>query len=68
MAEEYKRKWRTGKCLERIPPMKSVFSTYHGWRMRGRLRIWQRAGGKAGGRKKGEAPGGGGPGGQEKNY
>ena len=44
-----------------------IFNGYHGWRMRGRLRIWQCAGGKAG-RKKGGAPGGGGPGGQEKNY
>jgi hypothetical protein len=36
------------------------------WRMRGRLRIWQRAGGKAG-EEEGGGPGGGGPGGQEKN-
>ena len=67
MAEEYQRKWLPGKCLERIPPMKLIFSTYHGWRMRGRLRIWQRGGGKAGEEVEG-GPRVGGPGGQEKMY
>jgi hypothetical protein len=52
-----------GKCLKKIPPKKLIFSSYHGWRMLGRLRISQRAGGKAG-----EEEGGGGPGGQEKIY
>jgi hypothetical protein len=28
--EERKRKWRPGKCLEKIPPMKLIFSSYHG--------------------------------------
>ena len=44
------------RSLKKIPAMKSIFSSYHGWRMRGRLRIWQRAGGKAG-----EEEGEGGP-------
>ena len=65
--EEYKRKWRPGKCLEKILPMKLIFSSYNGWRMRGRLRIWQRAGGKAG-EEEGGGPRGRGPGGQEKIY
>jgi hypothetical protein len=55
--EEYKRNWRPGKCLEMILLMKLIFSSYHGWRMRGRLRIWQRwEGGRGGGR--GRARGG----------
>jgi hypothetical protein len=37
------------------------------WRMRGRLRIWQRAVGRRGGRKKGEAPGEGGREDRKKN-